>query len=431
MALTGTTLRQLPLIVAKRQQDITVPLGLAPYTVDASAPFGFFQAGSLWPVITNKETPSAGGAVVYALYEALAPLQKGKLTLNAANVAIAPVGLTGTPHRWGNVLTSYTRTSPGGLGTKNLIVPGTDLSLASSSYVAMNFADPDYQLDAAGANTVITSDQIIADNSYPLAPAIPNLYRIITFSGPGLAGYTIGMQPINFNSADFIQNHTGILSKRAWDFMVAYNDSALPGGFLQYAPQYIVPDFINKTNYVLITNANLSSWGINLTTMDFLRNWGPGISGVTLDNATIQTIFSGGNLTIQATVFGFLMKCNPDATFFPGQANSWLLLSPDMKKYALIKLRGINGITQSDITNGSIAGQIGHVDPQGCFYLAGAINTRMNTGFITNLSWDSVLLPTIGQPSFIIPGLCGCEPSSYGNPRSPIKPGIPRTPLLS
>lgn len=413
-------------ITSIRQTDIVVPLGLPPYNVAGNhATFGGFATTSQWPVLISALARLGKSNIAYSLIEAINGVAVGKTTFNQSNSALPNSGVGPfNINRFGDFLITSGSdfASPNFLyQTKSLIVPGSNLVRDSASFIGLNAFDPDWQHDFGASILLLGSGNNIMDVNYNTG--LVNLYYLSVCGGPGLGSYTFVVTGINFDIAQFLNVHGAVVTRRHWDYYIAYNDSALPGGVHQYVPVGIIPDPIRLKNWILITNNNLGTWGFNRLFMNFQRDFSR-IAAVSLDDAAIQAKFPFTQCSIQVTNFGFLINTTNagGVPYFPGQKEGLLLLSPDMTKYALVKMYGINPTTAADIAIGGVAvGSNPHIDPTGTMYYWGQTNQRINNGFITNLSWNSVTLPGQIQPMFEIPGLCGCDPrSSMGIMEQPL-----------
>ena len=196
-----------------------------------------------------------------------------------------------------------------------------------------------------------------------------------------------------------------------FDAWFAFNDSTLPGGFFNYVPRGCIPDTKNGINHFMLqTGADLNPSGLTHWQCDMFLNIGS-LDPVVLDDPTLQTIVTTNTTAIQSTAFGWLWSGSQNFTYAPGQFCTIILMSPDCTKYALVQLQPQTSLVAGDVTTGSIGGGLqAKIDPFGNMYLIGDVQTRMDNSFSLSLTWQPVTLPTLRQPSFLLPNACGCNP---------------------
>lgn len=418
----GTVLAQGGNIVARRQPDINVPLGVAPYTPDSNiASFGGFTSGALWPSFVNDLRVPPSGGPFYAKIEAINAFAKGTQTFNPANSGVAGTGAIPTVTlRHGDIMMTQTIDSSNNVPTtKSVIIPGTNLITQISSYSGLNegYSDFSSNFGTGLAPGNFGNSFLMVDNRYNFF--IPNIYMCLIVAAANT--YSFIRTSINFSLRTKVQgynNANGIFAvgNRDWDWMWGYNASLLPG-VSTYPVRAVIPDFRTFKNYVAINSGTaFTTWPLALLMLDgsiqgLVPQINSTINGILLDNATLQATV-GAPLAVMATAFGFLIQVAGRNAYFD-QFQGYILLSPDMTKYALVKLFGLNPTTQSDIMTGSQSGIPATIDPMGIFYYWGASASRMNTGFNFNISWSPVNFQIDPrQPSFLIPNLCGCNPLS-------------------
>lgn len=384
---------------------------LPPYNADGLHTVSRFTPASLWPIY-SKANSTTGDAFNYELIHTVTPFARGDLEINPANAGLFLNG-SGISHRFGNEVISRSEPGAGLVHTaiKATILDGIALHIKGSSFTALQPLD---EPSPIGYGNILGGPLLMMDNMYPPFN-LNRFYDCYVYNAGvhGAASYALVRTPFYSNVTNLLPIPTSDLSKhgfRNWDAWYAFNDSTLPGGFFNYVPKGCIPDPINGINHFVMTNTDLNPSGLIHWQCNALLQIGS-LDPVVLDDSALQTVMNFGSGIIQATTFGWLINGGASSTYAPGMFATIMLLSPDMTKYSLVKLLGQNPTVDGDIQNGSVGGGLAvHIDPTGNVYLWGGVDTRIDSSFSISIPWPSVTLPTLGQPSFTIPSLCGCDP---------------------
>lgn len=140
---------------------------------------------------------------------------------------------------------------------------------------------------------------------------------------------------------------------------------------------------------------------------------------IQFDETSVNDVFTpltGFTSHMQSTSFGHLISIGGGG-LFTGQSANALLLAPDCSSYSLIRFAPQSTNTSNLISSALLNESVMTIGPDGTFYFINEASPGyIANSFALNLSYQPVQAPTLNQPSFTIPGLCGCcYPPSFGS----------------
>jgi len=214
-----------------------------------------------------------------------------------------------------------------------------------------------------------------------------------------------------------------------WDFLWSLKTTGFPNPAGWFAVG-AVPNFRTKLTSVIfapggsspsatgfyITNPPYNFFQDKVTPTPFF------VAPLEFNDAAIQTLFINSFVStrkVQSTPYGFLFSL-PNTRLFPNQQQNLILVSYDGKKCAAINMLPqttavFNRCNSTGYTSFCL-------DATGVLYCDSAAGPQIDISAALSIPWLPVSLSGIVQPSFLIPGLCGCDPrATMGIPdRSPI-----------